>query len=135
MSRSVRRETKEYVMIQMKKISVKDKMAVFSDHWAPKIIARMNEYHIKLVKFQGEFVWHRHVTTDEVFFVWDGEMTIFFRDGAVTLQAGELFVVPRGVEHKPAADSECQVMLIEPAGTVNTGDAGGELTAAGDVWI
>ncbi|MBN2416005.1 cupin domain-containing protein [bacterium] len=116
-------------------INLEKKFSAFTDHWEPKIVARMNGYDLKLVKFQGEFVWHRHGDTDEVFFVHKGEMSIFFRDGVVRLRQGELFVVPRGVEHKPAAAGECQVMLIEPAGTVNTGDAGGEMTAAADVWI
>ncbi len=116
-------------------IRLKEKFLKFDDHWAPKIIASMNDYHFKAVKFQGEFVWHKHDTTDEVFFVLDGEMTIAFRDGSVTIVAGELFVVPKGVEHKPSADLECRAMLIEPAGTINTGNAGGEMTADDNVWI
>jgi mannose-6-phosphate isomerase-like protein (cupin superfamily) len=116
-------------------INFDEKLASFSEHWSPKIVARMNDYHFKLVKFQGEFVWHKHDETDEVFIVLDGEMAIDFRDGPVELRPGEMIVVPRGIEHRPHAEKECQVLLVEPAGTVNTGDAGGELTAAKDVWI
>jgi mannose-6-phosphate isomerase-like protein (cupin superfamily) len=116
-------------------INLQEKFTKFSDHWSPKIIAQMNDYHFKLVKFQGDFVWHSHDTTDEVFVTLDGEMFIEFRDGEVKLKAGEMFVVPKGVEHKPFAESECKIMLIEPAGTVNTGDAGGELTTEENVWI
>jgi len=116
-------------------INLSEKLSKFSDHWSPKIIAQMNDYHFKLVKFEGDFVWHKHEDTDEVFIVLDGEMTIHFRDGDVLLKEGEMFMVPKGVEHKTSAKSECKAMLVEPAGTVNTGDAGGELTAGDDVWI
>ncbi len=116
-------------------INFQEKLAKFSDHWSPKIIAQMNDYHFKLVKFQGDFVWHSHDDTDEVFITLDGEMSIEFRDGMVELKAGEMFVVPKGVEHKPFAESECRIMLVEPACTVNTGDAGGDLTAEENVWI
>jgi mannose-6-phosphate isomerase-like protein (cupin superfamily) len=116
-------------------INFQDKLARFSDHWSPKIIAQMNDYHFKLVKFQGDFVWHRHADTDEVFIVLEGAMSIEFRADRVDLKSGEMFVVPKGAEHKPVAEHECKIMLVEPAGTVNTGDTGGDLTAAGDVWI
>ena len=116
-------------------INFEDKLSRFSEHWSPKIIARMNDYHFKLVKFQGEFVWHRHADTDEVFIALDGQMGIDFRDGKVILTAGEMMVVPKGVEHKPYAEKECKILLIEPAGTVNTGDARGDLTAEDNVWI
>lgn len=116
-------------------IQFSEKLAKISSHWTPKIIAQMNDYHFKLVKIQGEFVWHSHAETDEVFIVLDGHMEIAFRDGCVTLQSGEMTVVPRGVEHKPYAAEECSVLLVEPAGTVNTGDAGGALTAPADAWI
>ena len=118
-----------------KPINLEDKLSKFSDHWSPKIIAQMNDYHFKLVKFQGDFVWHNHEDTDEVFFTLDGEMSIEFRDGKVDLKSGELFVVPRGVEHKPFAANECKIMLVEPAGTINTGDVGGDLTVEENVWI
>jgi mannose-6-phosphate isomerase-like protein (cupin superfamily) len=116
-------------------INLKEKLAMFSEHWSPKIIARMNDYHFKLVKFQGDFVWHTHHDTDETFIVLEGEMRINFRDGAVDLKEGEMFVVLKGTEHKPFAEKECKVMLVEPAGTVNTGDSEGDLTAKSDVWI
>ena len=116
-------------------VNLGEKLARFSEHWKPKIIAKMNDYHFKLVKFQGEFVWHKHDDTDEVFIVLDGEMSIEFKDGSVSLQSGEMFVVPKGAEHKPNAENECKVMLVEPAGTINTGDAGGEMTADDSVWI
>ena len=116
-------------------INFADKLAKFSEQWSPKIIARMNDYHFKLVKLQGEFVWHQHADTDEVFIVLDGMLRIELRDGGVELQSGEMFVVPKGAEHKPFAAKECKVLLVEPAGTINTGDAGGELTAADNVWI
>jgi mannose-6-phosphate isomerase-like protein (cupin superfamily) len=121
--------------MERKPINLKEKLAKFSDHWSPKIIAQMNDYHFKLVKLQGEFVWHCHDDTDEVFIALEGKMRIEFRDGEVTLEAGEMFVVPKGVDHKPRAEKECKILLVEPAGTVNTGNAGGALTAAGDVWI
>ena len=116
-------------------INFEEKLARFSEHWSPKIVAQMNDYHFKLVKFQGEFVWHNHANTDEVFIVLDGQMAIDFRDGRVDLKTGEMLVVPKGVEHKPIAEDECKILLVEPAGTINTGDAGGELTAEDDVWI
>ena len=116
-------------------INFHEKFAKFSEHWSPKIIAQMNDYHFKLVKFQGEFVWHGHTDTDEVFIVLEGEMGIEFRDKTVTLTTGEMIVVPKKMEHKPFAKHECKILLIEPAGTINTGDAGGELTAKDNVWI
>ena len=116
-------------------INLQDKLDGFSDHWSPKIIAQMNDYHFKLVKFQGDFIWHSHEDTDEVFIVLEGKMSIDFKTGKVDLRSGEMFVVPKGMEHKPFAELECKVMLVEPAGTVKTGDAEGDLTAKGDVWI
>lgn len=116
-------------------INLKNKFALFSEQWSPRIVARMNELQFKLVKIEGDFVWHSHAETDEVFLVLDGRMQINFRDGQVTLNTGEMFVVPKGMEHQPHADDECRVMLVEPIGTVNTGDAGGERTAESDVWI
>lgn len=116
-------------------INFQDKLSLFSEHWSPKIIAQMNDYHFKVVKLQGEFVWHSHQETDEVFIVIDGSMQIEFRDGRVALNRGEMVVVPGGVEHKPHATHECSILLVEPAGTVNTGDAGGALTASADTWI
>ena len=116
-------------------INLQEKLSKFSDHWSPKIISQMNDYHFKLVKFKGDFVWHSHDDTDEVFIALDGEMSKEFRDGKVDLKAGEMFVVPKGVEHKPLAEKECKIMLVEPAGTVNTGNTGGEKTADNNIWI
>ena len=116
-------------------VNFEKKLNLFSDHWSPKIIAQMNDYQFKLVKFQGEFVWHSHKDTDETFIVIEGQMGIEFRDGQVNIQNGEMFIVPKGVEHKPFAENECKIMVIEPAGVINTGDSGGELTAENDVWI
>ena len=118
-------------------IDIADKLAQFSEHWSPKVVARLNDYEIKLAKLKGEFVWHTHDDTDELFLVIDGTLTIRLRVGggteqSVVLRAGQLYVVPRGVEHCPTADGDVSVMLIEPAGVVNTGSAGGELTAAYD---
>jgi mannose-6-phosphate isomerase-like protein (cupin superfamily) len=116
-------------------INFREKLARFSEHWSPRVVAEMNDYQFKLVKVEGEFVWHSHPETDEVFIVLGGELVIEFRDGRVALGAGEMFVVPRGVEHRPRAEAECEIMLVEPKGVVNTGDAGGGLTAANDVWV
>jgi mannose-6-phosphate isomerase-like protein (cupin superfamily) len=116
-------------------INLNEKFSKFSEHWSPKIIAQMNDYHFKLVKFQGEFVWHDHKDTDEAFIVLDGEMTIHFQDGDVLVRDGEMFVIPKGVEHKTSAKSECRAMLVEAAGTVNTGDSRGDKTAPTDAWI
>jgi len=116
-------------------INLRDKLARFSEHWSPRVVAEMNDYQFKLAKLQGEFVWHSHVDTDEVFIVLDGSMTLEFRDKTVSLTAGEMYVVPKGVEHRPVAPQECCVMLVEPRGVVNTGDAGGAYTAQNDVWV
>ncbi len=99
-------------------------------HWSPHAVARLNDYEVKLVKVLGSFVWHTHEDTDELFLVLDGRLTIQLRDRDVELGPGELFVVPRGTEHCPRADVETSVLLVEPEGVVNTGDAGGPLTAA-----
>lgn len=110
-------------------IDLATKLSSFSEHWSPKVVGQLNDYEIKLVKLQGEFVWHSHPDTDELFLVIDGELTIQLHDGNVTVGPGQLYVVPRGVEHCPIADGEVHAMLIEPTGVVNTGDAGGALTA------
>ncbi|HEU4886935.1 MAG TPA: cupin domain-containing protein [Thermoanaerobaculia bacterium] len=117
-------------------ISLDEKFTLFTDHFRPKVIAQMNDYQFKLVRVAGEFIWHSHVETDETFLIIEGQLIIEFRDGSVTLNAGEMFVVPNGKEHKPYAPSECKLMLIEPVGTVNTGHVEGTaLTAPDDVWI
>jgi mannose-6-phosphate isomerase-like protein (cupin superfamily) len=116
-------------------INFQQKLSLFSEHWKPKVIAEMNDYQFKIVKIQGEFVWHSHAGTDEVFMVIEGRLRLEFRDGKVELKAGEMYVVPMGVEHRPVAEQECKMLLIEPRGTVNTGDVGGAMTAENDVWI
>ena len=118
-----------------KKINLKEKYSKFSRHWSPRIIAEMNDYQFKVAKIKGEFVWHDHKDTDETFIVIEGTMCIKFRDGKVELSKGEMFVVPKGVEHKPCAENECKILVIEPRGVINTGDAGGELTITKDVWV
>ena len=119
----------------MKKINLEDKLSKFSEHWSPKVIAEMNDYQFKLVRIEGEFVWHDHPDTDEVFIVIEGTMQIEFEDRTIELSEGEMLVVPKGVRHKPYAEEECKVMLVEPRGVVNTGDAEGDLTAPNDDWI
>ena len=144
----------------MQKINLAEKLSKFSAHWSPKIIAELNGQHVKLVKFRGEFVWHSHEHEDELFYVVSGSFRmelkepirssaadvssdirtppsggVQLRDRTVELRAGEMFVVPRGVEHRPVADEEVAVMLFEPAATVNTGNAGGDKTVAKPDWI
>ncbi len=121
--------------MQDKVINIKEKLSKFSEHWSPRVVAQMNDYQFKVVKIKGDFTWHDHKDTDEVFMVIDGKMRIDFRDGSVELSNGEMFVVPKGLEHKPFAADECQVLLVEPCGVVNTGESGGELTADNDVWV
>ena len=116
-------------------INLEEKFSRINEYYQPKIIAKMNEYHFKLAKLKGNFVWHIHPETDEAFIIMHGELEIELRDGKVTLGKGEMFVVPKGVEHKPFAREECHVMLFEPVGTLNTGDAGGERTVADPEWI
>ncbi len=116
-------------------INFSEKLAKISEDWSPRNIAQMNDYHFKVVKIQGEFVWHNHPETDEVFIVLKGQFEIHFHDGKVLLKEGEMFVVPKGLEHKPVAQQECHLLLVEPVGTVNTGDVVNERTVANDVWI
>jgi mannose-6-phosphate isomerase-like protein (cupin superfamily) len=120
-------------------INLQEKFGLFTEQWSPKVIAEMNDYHFKLVKLEGDFLWHQHADTDETFFVVEGELRIDLRmdggDAVVTIGPGEMFIVPRGVEHKPFAAREVKLMLIEPKGVVNTGDAGGEMTAKNDAWV
>ena len=117
-------------------INFADKFGRFSEQWLPKVIAELNDYQFKVVKLQGDFIWHDHKDTDEAFIVFDGLLRIDFRDGAVTLGPGEMFVVPKGVEHKPYAEREVKLLLIEPRGVPNTGDAGqSDRTAPNDAWI
>lgn len=116
-------------------VNFADKFALINEHWSPRVIAQMNDYQFKLARIQGEFVWHSHADTDETFIVVAGQVDIEMRDRVVTLSKGEMFVVPRGVEHRPVARDECQLLLVEPEGVTNTGEAGGELTAQNDVWV
>ena len=110
-------------------VNIDAALSRFSEHWQPKRVARINDYEVKVVKVRGEFVWHTHEDTDEMFLVVRGLLTIQLRDRDVVLGPGDLFVVPRGVEHCPKADDEVAILLLEPSGVVNTGDAGGPLTA------
>ena len=116
-------------------INFDDKLELFEDHWSPKLIAEMNDYQFKLVKVQGDFVWHQHDDTDETFIVLDGLLRIDLPQGSVEIGAGEMYVVPKGVSHKPYAEKVVKMLLIEPAGVVNTGDESSELTAQNDIWI
>ncbi len=116
-------------------INFQQKFGLFAERWTPKVVAEMNDYQFKLVKLLGDFIWHDHKDTDETFIVIEGNLRIDFRDGTVQIQSGEMLVVPRGVEHKPYAESEVKLLLIEPRGVLNTGHEGGERTAENDVWI
>ena len=114
-------------------IDLSEKFSKFSEHWRPKLVAELNGQEVKAVKLQGPFVWHKHDDADELFFVWRGEMKIEFRDRAVPLKAGQMIVVPRGVEHRPVAESEVEVLLFEPAGVRNTGDVEDERLTAEEI--
>jgi mannose-6-phosphate isomerase-like protein (cupin superfamily) len=116
-------------------VNVAQKFSLFSEQWQPKVIAQMNDYQFKIARLEGDFLWHSHTDTDEAFIVIEGCLRIDFRDGFVELNAGELYVVPKGVEHKPYAKHEVKLMLIEPVGVINTGDDTNERTAQNDVWI
>ena len=118
-----------------KKINISEKLKKFNDYWSPKVVAEMNDYQFKLAKISGGFIWHHHESTDEVFYVVEGNMIIEFRDGKVELSQGEIYVGPKGVEHKPYAEKECHIMLIEPRGILNTGEVKNEHTAINDNWI
>ena len=116
-------------------INLEQKFGLFDDHWAPRVIAEMNDYQFKIVKIQGDFVWHDHRDTDETFIVLEGNLRIHFRDGHVNLGKGEMYVVPKGVERKPYAEHEVKMLLVEPRGVLNTGREGGERTAPNDIRI
>lgn len=118
----------------MEKVILAQKLAMFHDHWHPRIVGELNDSHVKLVKVQGEFVWHQHDDEDELFLVLHGRLCIQFRDHDVWLEPGEFLIVPKGVEHRPTASEEAHLLLLEPKTTVNTGTAGGERTAVAD-WI
>lgn len=121
--------------MNLQSINLKEKFGLFSEHWSPKVIGELNDYQIKLAKFLGDFVWHRHDETDEMFLCLSGCLTIELRDRTIQVNAGEMYIVPKGVEHKPVAKEECHVLLIEPKGVINTGGAESELTAPNDRWI
>ena len=121
--------------MKYKKVNFAKKFGMFQDHWSPKIIAQMNNYHFKLVKLAGDFVWHSHDETDEVFIVFEGNLTIELEDGKVNLASGDMFVVPKGVKHKSSAKTICKVMVVEPEGTLKSGDQVAELQAIKEEWI
>ena len=112
----------------MEKINVNQKLSLFSEHFSPKIAGELNGQHVKLVKFKGEFVWHKHESEDEMFYVIKGCFTMQLRDGDIEIGENEFIIIPKGVEHCPKADEEVSIMLFEPAGTLNTGDTKSELT-------
>ena len=116
-------------------VNFADKLARIDDYWSPRVVAEMNDYQFKLVRLKGEFVWHAHADTDEAFIVLDGELAIELRDRTVRLAAGEMYVVPKGMQHRPVAQREARVLLVEPRGVVNTGDADAGPTAKNDVWV
>ncbi|MBJ7309499.1 cupin domain-containing protein [Rugamonas sp. CCM 8940] len=116
-------------------INFTEKFGFFNEQWSPKVIAEMNDYQFKVVRLQGDFIWHAHAETDETFIVLEGQLRIDFRDGQVLVSQGEMFIVPKGVEHKPFAKNEVKLLLIEPRGVLNTGSEGGERTSVSDVWI
>jgi len=112
----------------MNKVNLAEKFSLFSEYWSPKIVGELNGQHVKLARFKGEFVWHKHDHEDEMFFIVDGSLKIEFRDKTVTLRKDEFLIVPKGTEHRPVAENEVLVMLFEPATTLNTGDTENELT-------
>lgn len=122
-------------MMSYESINFSRKLRLFTEQWQPKVVAEMNDYQFKVVKLEGDFVWHEHQDTDETFIVLEGVLRIDFRDGAVHIAKGEMYVVPKGLEHKPYAEKEVHLLLIEPRGVLNTGHEGGERTAENDVWI
>ena len=116
-------------------LDLRESLASFSEHWTPHVLTELNDYQVKLAKLKGEFVWHSHADTDELFLVLEGSLILDLPGGAVELKQGQMYVVPKGVEHRPRADEECHLLLVEPRGVVNTGEARGEFTAANDRWI
>ncbi len=117
------------------KINLKEKLGHFTDHWSPRIIGELNGQYVKLAKVKGEMVWHSHAEEDELFYIINGQLTLKFRDGEVTLNAGDMYIVPMGVEHMPIAEEECHLMLFEPKSTAHTGDVESELTNNNQQWI
>ncbi len=119
----------------IERVDIRQKLTLFQDHWAPRIVGELNGQHVKLVKFQGEFVWHKHDDADELFLVVRGRFRMEYRDRHVWLEEGQFLIVPRGVEHRPVAEEEVHVLLLGPAGTLNTGDARDERTVFDPQWI
>jgi mannose-6-phosphate isomerase-like protein (cupin superfamily) len=119
----------------MQPINLSACLRQFSEHWSPRIIASLNDQEVKIAKFQGAFDWHAHENEDELFLVVHGEFTMEFRDRSVALREGEMIIVPRGVEHRPVAERECHVLLFEPAGLINTGDAEASDRTTSGTWI
>src|SRR5580698_5958835 len=112
----------------MDKVNIAEKLSKFDDYWSPRIVGELNGQQVKLVKFKGEFIWHKHDLEDEMFYVLVGKLRMHFRDKTIDVNENEFLIVPKGVEHKPASDQEVSIMLFEPSTTLNTGNAGGELT-------
>jgi mannose-6-phosphate isomerase-like protein (cupin superfamily) len=125
----------DFAGMSYKPINFQQKFGLFAEHWAPRVVAEMNDYQFKVAKLEGDFIWHNHEDTDETFIVIEGNLRIDFRDGHAHLGTGEMLIVPKGVEHKPYAEKEVKLLLIEPRGVRNTGHAGGSRTAENDVWI
>jgi mannose-6-phosphate isomerase-like protein (cupin superfamily) len=120
----------------MEKVNLAEKFAAFSEHWRPKVVGELNGQEVKIVKFQGQFIWHKHAAEDELFLVWRGRFRVEFRDRVVELGPGEFSIVPRGVEHRTVAEEEAEVVIFEPAATRNTGDAvDSRFTAPNGVWV
>ncbi len=122
-------------MAQLNKINFEEKFAKFSSYWTPKIIAKMNNHEFKVVKLKGEFTMHHHLDTDETFIVMEGKLKILFNDKEIELEKGEMIVIPKGIEHKPIAENECKVLIIEKERTLNTGNKKNDLTADNNIWI
>ena len=123
------------IITKSKKINIKQKFSKFSEYWSPKVLAKMNDYEFKIAKIKGEFIWHNHNETDEVFIVIEGSMKILLRGKTIQLSKGDLYVVPKGTDHKPVAEKECKLMLVELKGTKNTGSETHKLTAEDNQWI
>ena len=123
------------IITKSKKINIKQKFSKFSEYWSPKVLAEMNDYEFKIARIKGEFIWHNHTETDEVFIVIEGNMKILLRGKTIQLSKGDLYVVPKGTDHKPVAEKECKLMLVELKGTKNTGSETHKLTAEDNQWI
>ena len=123
------------IKTKSKKINIKQKFSKFSEYWSPKVLAEMNDYEFKIARIKGEFIWHNHTETDEVFIVIEGSMKILLKGKTIQLSEGDLYVVPKGTDHKPVAEKECKLMLVELKGTKNTGSETHKLTSEDNQWI